>query len=149
MSLENHNAPSHFQHRSDEALCDELEAAERRKEADLKRKSRTVTVIMAAGAVVLGGWVVSVLIQNEASHPVSAAKPIVAVRPPELPAVRKGEAEFDSFRPESQRVNQPAKSTENPPPPGKIIDTGDLDFAVQLLNFSHADEPRKPAPKEK
>ena len=132
MSLENDRQS---RHRSDESLQEILEAAERRREAEWKAKGRKTTLIVGIPLAALILWAVVFLIQYRiANPPVAETKPVVAAKP--VPAEdQKDMAQFDSFRPNSERV---VKQPEPAPGSGKIVDKGDIEFAVRLLNFGDA-----------
>lgn len=94
---------------SDDELRAELEAAERRKEEDLKSKSRIVSLILCVPTLILLGAAGIFLLRYQTPSPTIVKKP--ARTAPVAPA---------------------------PPAQGKIIDKSDLEFATRLLNFGNA-----------
>lgn len=145
MNLEHPSKPAAPKILPDDELRDVLEAAERRKEADLRSKSRTASVILLVPALILAGWAAVFLVRYQAAAPPVAVKP-AAVAPPQplQDADREADAAFDSFRPKELRAHKPDKPESNPQPAGKIIDKSDIEFATRLLNFGNAaDSPPK------
>lgn|GEM_PF-4717074 len=124
-------------HRSDERLGALLEEAERRREAEWKAKGRKTTLFVGIPIAALILWAVVFLIQYRiANPPVLETKPVAATAAPVVPAEdQKDMEQFDSFRPNSQRV---VKKLEPAAPSGQIVDKGDIDFAMRLLNFEKA-----------
>lgn len=142
MNLEKTSEPTVPRVLPDDGLRDVLEAAERRKETDLRSKSRTASIIILVPGLILAGWAAVFLICYQTDTPPVLEKP-AAVAPPQplQGADREADAAFDSFRPVDLRVNQPAQPGQKPKPAGKIIDKGDIEFAAKLLNFGNAADP--------
>ena len=140
MSLENDRQS---RDRSDESLREILEAAERRREAEWKAKGRTTTFIVGIPLAALILWAVVFLIQYRmANPPVVETKPAVVAVPVQAEDP-ENMAQFDSFRPNSERV---VKQPEPAPGSGQIIDQQDIHFAMELLNYVRP--PAKPEPKK-
>lgn len=125
-----------LEHRSDEDLGALLEEAERRREEEWKVKGRKTTFIVGIPIAALVLWAVVFLIHYRMTNPpLVETKPVVAAAPV-LPVEDKKDMEqFDSFRPNSQKV---VKHPEPAAPSGQIVDKGDIDFAMRLLNFGQA-----------
>ena len=132
--------------RSDESLREILEAAEHRREAEWKAKGRNTTLVVGIPLAALVLWAVVFLIQYRvANPPVVETKPVVVAKPA-IAEDRKDMQQFDAFRPNSERV---IKHPEPAPGSGKIVDKGDIDFAMRLLNFGQAaDKPAAKTPPE-
>lgn len=128
--------------RSDESLREILEAAEARREAEWKAKGRKTTFIVGIPLAALILWAVIFLIQYRVANP-----PVVEIKPVTTVPVQAGDpenmAQFDSFRPNSDRV---VKQPEPAPGSGQIIDQQDIHFAMELLNYVHP--PARPEPKK-
>ena len=120
-----------------------LEAAERRKAADWSRKSRATTWAIGIPTLVVIVWAGVFLLQYKPEPTTAAAKPAMVVAPPQQVQDTKDMAQFDSFRQKSERVVKPVEPEK---PSGQIVDKGDIDFAVRLLNFSKAAD--QPEPKK-
>ncbi len=142
MNTEKPSEPSTSGILSDDELRDVLEAAERRKEEDLRSKSRTVSIIVLVPLLILGGWAAIFLINQQTDAPPVPEKPAAATQPEPLhEANRETDATLDTFRPEFLRANQPAKPGQQPKPAGKTVDQDDIRFAVELLNFTNSAKP--------
>ena len=133
----------------EDELREILEAAERRKQGDWNQKSRKFSWIIGApiaGALI---WAGVFLMRYEPETPGPQGKPSVAVSQTQRVLSQKEQnelAEYDSFRPKSERVGK----TENPGTPaagsGKLIDKDDIRFGMELLNFLQ--RPAKAEPKK-
>ncbi len=145
MNPENPSKPSTPGILRDDELRGVLEAAERRKEEDLRSKSRTASIILLVPTVILAVWAAVFLIKHQTDAPPVPEKPASATAPEPLhDANRETDAALDSFRPEYLRANQPTQPGQKPKPAGKIIDKSDIEFATELLNFGNAaDSPHK------
>ena len=126
--------------RSDESLREILEAAEARREAEWKAKGRKTTLIVEIPLAALILWAVIFLIQYRVANP-----PVVEIKPVTTVPVQAGDrenmAQFDSFRPNSDRV---VKQPEPAPGSGQIIDQQDIHFAMELLNYLQPPVDAKP-----
>ena len=146
--VEKPNAPRNQDPAAGGDLYALLEAAERRKEEDRKSKSHTLTLVLGIPTFLLIASAVGFLITYQ--PPADKTPEVQQVSPtPEELAQRKDREEFDPFLPKSQRVNPPAKTTQPESGEHKVIDKGDIDFAMQLLNFSQGPATPKPKPAEK
>ena len=114
----------------DDELREMLEAAERRNEAALRQAGRKTTVLIAVPLLAALAWAAVFLVQYRSE--VVAADPVPAPPTREQVAQQEDMAAFDSFRPRSQRVGEPATP---PPSGGRMIDKGDIEFARDLLDF--------------
>jgi hypothetical protein len=145
VNLENPGKPPTPKILSDDELRDVLEAAERRKDEDLRSKSRTVSIILLVPTLILAGCAAMFLILNQADTPPVPEKPAAATAPNPLPVAKsETDATLDTFRPEYLRANQPAQPGQTPKPEGKVIDKDDIRFAVELLNFTTSAKPTPP-----
>lgn len=140
MSARNSESPSAVEP-SEVELRKILEAAESRKAADWNRKSRATTWAVAIPVVVLIVWAGVFLLQYKPEPTTAAAKPAVVVVPPPQVQDTKDMAQFDSFRPKSERIVKPVEPEK---PSGQIVDKGDIEFAMRLLNFSKAADKTEP-----
>ena len=137
MNLEN---DSEFRHRSDDRLGEILEESERRKEAEWKEKGRKTTLIVGIPMIVLILWAVVFLLKYQpANPPVVKNVPVAKQAAP----TEAEDPQFDAFRPKALRVGKQEGGAEKPS--GPIIDKGDIEFAMQLLNY--VQPPAKPEPK--
>ncbi len=146
--VEKPNAPRNQDPAAGGDLYALLADAEHRKETDRKSKSRMLTWVLAIPTVILIAWVAGFLIIYQPPADKTPETQQVSPTPEEL-TQRKDREEFDPFLPNAQRVNPPAKSPQPEPGGQKIIDKGDIDFAMQLLNFSHGPAAPKPKPAAK
>ncbi|MEO7097876.1 MAG: hypothetical protein ABI162_00840 [Luteolibacter sp.] len=130
---------------SDDELREMLDAAERRKEADWSQKGRKISwiVLVPTGAAIL--WAVCFLIQYKANEkPEEIKQPVVLAPTAAETDAQNDMAPFDLFKPESQHVGNTGKSAEPQKPEWKMVDKGDIEFAMQLLNFVQPPASAKP-----
>lgn len=116
---------------SEDRLRDLLESAEQRNADEWRHKGRKVSWVILPPVAAAIIWACGFLIQYDATPPKPQNPPTAEVVT-ELTNDQKDMAQFDAFRPNVARV---VKTTEPAARSGKIIDQGDVDFAMQLLNF--------------
>ena len=122
---------------SEEELRALLADSERRVEEDFKSKRNVATMLLIVPALIFAAWIAFFLISYEESNPPPKEK--ISLGAPAVPKVNlnpDGDPDLGHFLP-SQAPTQPT---------GKTLDKSDIEFATQLLNFSHADAPQ---PKKK
>ncbi|MEY3895434.1 MAG: hypothetical protein RLZZ214_953 [Verrucomicrobiota bacterium] len=115
-----------------------LEEAERRREAELKTKSRMFLVFIGLPvmALVIGAAGIAIKYQATAKLAVVRPVPIQSVEAPRVPPVGSGEvADLDSFRPKTMRAENPKPPAASSKQGWQMVDKGDISFAMQLLNF--------------
>lgn len=112
MNPEDSNEPTVPGFLTEDELRAELDAAERRKEEDLRKKSRIVSLVLCVPALLLLGAAAVFLLQYDAAAPLADKKAAPAPR---------------------SETAAPVKAA-----PGKIVDKSDLEFATRLLNFGNA-----------
>ena len=124
---------------SEEELRELLDESDRRKEEEIRSKGRIVSLVMGIPLLAIITWAVVFLATYRWNDKPADEVEAAPVAPTQSAREQQEMGEYDSFRPAAQRVNPPA---ETPGPSGKVIDKGDIDFAIQLLNFSHASDPK-------
>lgn len=138
MNLEHGNRPSH---RSDNELMAVLEEAERRRDSEWKQAGRKGSYIIGIPIACLLLWAAVFLIQHHLNNPSEKNKSAVIVQVEEA-ETGQPVSELDNFRPKPGQLQE---SLEKNPLTGQVIDKGDINFAMQLFNFTQT--PAKPAPK--
>ena len=131
---------------TEEELREMLAASERRVEEDFKGKRKVATLLLIVPALIFAVWIAVFLISYDAGHP--PPKEMISLGAPPLPvnnANPDADPDVDRFLPARLRSSQNGKPA--PQPAGKTIDKSDIEFATQLLNFSHAAD--APQPKKK
>lgn len=130
-------------HASEPSECElreMLEEVDRRKAAELQRKSRVMPFVVGIPMIAFIVWGASVYLENRsAPAPVASKSPESASVPSPVDDCRDI-AELDHFRPKEKN---PLQSAQNLQEAGKLVDKGDIEFAMQLLNYC-----RSPVPKE-
>lgn len=137
MKPENGNHPSH---RSDTELMAVLEEAERRRDSEWRQAGRKGSYIIGISVACLLLWAAVFLIQHHLDNPPEETKPAVIAQVEEAPG-EQPISELDNFRPKPGQLQE---SLEKGPLTGHVIDKGDINFAMQLFNFTQT--PHKPAP---
>lgn len=114
----------------EESLHELLEAAENRKSEELKQKSKWFSLVVYVPVVALLLWAAIFLITYDKAPATANA----AESTSELTPKPSGVPQFDIFRDEEDRAVKTnalgLKKTS-----GKLIDKGDIQFAIELLNF--------------
>lgn len=124
-----------------------LEEAERRKEERIKKVGGRFTLITTIPILLLFAWAGIFLIRYDAGSPSAEASPSATPLspPPSAPLTneQKEMAQYDMFRDEKDRVVKTnllgLEKTS-----GKMIDQGDIHFAMELLNFMRSPEAGAP-----
>ncbi len=139
MSWENHKASSEP---SEDELREILDAAERRKDAEWSQKGRKISLIVLIPSAAAILWAVCFLIQYKANEKPEEIKP--AGPTAEEVDAQKDMEQFDVFKPEFQRVGNSGKPAEVKKPEWKMVDKGDIHFAMELLNYLQPPVDAKP-----
>jgi cytoskeletal protein RodZ len=127
-----------------------LDAAERRKDAEWKSKSRVVSRLIIIPTLILVVWAAVFLIRyqpTESSAPPKTASPAASAESELLG--KEDLAVFEAFRPKDPSKTPAENPTSKPPGSitigGKTLEKSDVEFISQLLHFSEAAD--KPEPK--
>ena len=145
--VEKSNAPWNQDPATGDGLHALLADAERRKETERKSKSHTLTLVLAIPSFAFLAWAAGFLLLYKPPHKPKEYQPVSAAQTAQELAERQDAAEFDSFKPKSQRRNPPKESDQPAKGSGNLVDKSDIEFAMQLLNFVQS--PPKPKPPEK
>jgi hypothetical protein len=135
---------------TDDEMREILDAAERRKDADWKSKSRMVSRIIMIPTVIFILWAAVFLIRYQPEQSPAPTKVAVPAASPQNELLAKEDlAAFDAFRPKDPSTKPSENATSKPPGSitigGKTLEKSDVEFISQLLHFSEAAD--KPEPK--
>lgn len=121
---------------SDDELRSLLDAAERRRDDEILRKGKVVSWILIVPTLLVLGSAGIFLLTYDSENSPSPDKPAL------LPQVadENGMKELDPFRPNSQKSSLPIPKTADGTP---AVKNEDIEFALQLLNFSNGGVPQK------
>lgn len=113
-----------------------LDAAERRRDDEILRKGKVVSWILIVPTLLLLGSAGIFLLTYDSGESPPPAKPVL------LPQVadENGLKELDPFRSDSQKSSLPIPKTVDGKP---AVKNEDIEFALQLLNFSNGGVPQK------
>jgi hypothetical protein len=120
-----------------------LEETERRKEAELRGKSRVMSFVIGIPTLAFVVWGAGVYLENRSAPPPVASKAPASVAVPAQVDDCRDIAELDHFRPKAMQAGSPTSPTQNPNE-FKMVDRDDIEFAMQLMNYCQS-----PVPKEK
>jgi hypothetical protein len=125
---------------SEHDLREILEEAERRKDLELHRKSRILSLFVGIPTIAFIVWGASVYVENQSIKPPVVSRPLVPVKVDDSRDI----TELDNFRPKAMRAGSSTPPAQILQEGGKLVDEEDIRFVMQLMNFSQV-----PAPKEK